>query len=122
MTRVRVGKFDQHPFACSFQDLRHSRNEWNKQTRNPTGLRIQFDIGRCPQLPQPFEDLQNASSAIAWIEPHGLIALKPNTETVGVSAEGLGRRQVFDARFNSNNSSDDCVLVRHEVPPYDLSV
>src|SRR6266496_1137540 len=116
MTGVRVGQFDQHPFARSFQNLRYSRNKWNEQPRNPTGLRIQFDIGRCPQLPQPFEDLQNTCSAIPWIEPHRLIDLKPNAETVGISPESLSRSHVFKARINPNDSSNDYTLIWHGSP------
>jgi len=119
---VRVGKFHQHSLPRTFHDADNSGNEGNQEAGNSSGLRVHFNVSGGPQLSQPFENLQNACGAIARKQLDGLIAFEHNTETIGISPKGFRRGHGFNTRINADDSSDDCVLVRHRSRSLNYSV
>src|SRR5215470_15835487 len=111
MTRVRIREINQHSLAHALHNIGDSCDERNQQACDRACLRVHFEVNRRPKLSQAFQDLQNARRAIARIKPRRLITLHCYEESIWISSYRLRRRYAFDAWFDSNDSSDDCVRV-----------
>src|SRR5215470_8043135 len=122
MTRVRIGQINQHSLADALHNVCDFRDERYQQTRNRSCLWINLEINWRPKLSQAFQNLQNARRSFTRVKPGRLIALDCYAESIRISSYRLRRRHALDARFDSNDSSDDCVLVRHKGPSFLLSV